>query len=155
MFKTIERPNGNITIREYSPSGKLRNKLVEKGSKIYITSFDAKGKVGNSFLYDNTDRVVISKDGKQIADLNKKIYLLIQDRVAKTKHRLQMALSKKDRENYKIFTKADGKEYLRRIEPMVFDPKKNFIYKFADKLNSLVTKGIKNEYIKEIVKRKI
>lgn len=155
MFKTIERPNGNITIREYSSSGKLRNKLVEKGPKIYITSFDAKGKASNSFLYDNTDRVVVSKEGKQIADLNQKIYLLVQDRVAKTKHRLQMAISKKDRENYRIFTKADGKEYLRRNEPMAFDPKKNFIYKFAEKLNSFVTKAIKNEYINEVVKRRI
>ena len=152
MFETKVRPNGNLTIREYR-NGILTNKLVEKGQKVIISGFRKDGKLIQSRIYDNKDRMTLyGKSGEKIAEIGSKVTYLNRDRKLNPLEKMIYEISQKNKKDFKIIKKG-GEEYIRQCKPLPFMPETKFTHKIIDKFTDMLFRNIKIEYAQESLKK--
>ncbi len=151
-YKTIERPNGNLTVYEYL-HGKLNNKIVQKGDKHFVTTFMPDGKRMATLVYESKPKVVLQTKGGLIDITNNKTKFIPAESSVSFLNKIIFSLTPEKIRDKKIIKKSDGKEYFRLLKPVDYNPKTNFMHKMLDKALSIFNTAIKLEYTKELLIR--
>ena len=142
-FQVVSRPNGNFTLREYR-EGKLVSKIVEKGEKTFVSSFNNVNKdLNKTFLYEDSDDIysdTFKNVSKFAEDMGVKY--LSPDKPLKPISKLKLLLFER-KDFYKIIKKSDGKEYIRQIKPIPLDEYSSFSEIFNHSLFRSSTSNIR------------
>lgn len=155
MIKPTKRPNGNLTLREYDANGRVINKIIQKGTKDIVSSFNNQGKLIMAAVYDNKDTVTINNTkGEFVAEFGKVVTRLLPDKKMNFIDKIALEINKKAKEDFRVLTKEDGVQYVRAKKQFAFSPQQKFSHKLINFMMSIKTLKIRAAYTHLLAGRK-